>query len=399
MQNFEYQNASKIIFGSHDEGVLAREIKSLGAKKVLLHYGQNSVIKSGLLAKIQNALRAEKIDFIEYGGVRANPLRSHTLAGVDLAKARKVDFVLAVGGGSVIDSAKCIAAGALTPNIWDYYDEARSKVLVNKRGENKPLPAALPLGVVLTIPAAGSEGSLASVIRDDRTGLKYALSDNLLRSRFAFVNPAYCATLPKCQVAYGASDILAHMLERYFSPEPHVVVTDKILGGAIQSMFEIAPKVFKNPGDFQAMSEFCLLGTLAHNGMLALGRAPQAWECHPIENAVISGHFNFAHGQGLAILFPAWLKYLGKREPKILQFAREVMNAAGKTDDEVIKNAIAALEKFYLSLDLPTRLGDLGIDAAAAKGVARTAFPPDVRLGGFGRLTLADIQNILDLAR
>jgi len=382
MQNFHYENQSKIIFGRNDESVLATAIKNLGAKTVLIHYGQNSIVKSGLLARVKTALDKEKIKHIEHGGVQANPLRNHALQGVDLARKHKVDLILAIGGGSVIDSAKLICAGAVNDDIWSYYTD-----------KTKQIKGALPLGVVLTIPAAGSECSTGSVVKDERNGRKYVLSHNFLRSRFAFINPEYCNTLPKEQVAYGASDIIAHLFERYFSPEQNVTVTDNLLTGAIQAMFEIAPKVYKNPSDYENMAEFCLVGTLAHNGMLALGRVVQAWESHPIEMAFISGHYNYAHGQGLSVIFPAWLRYVSKSKPaKVLQFAKEVMQ------ESTVEKGIAKLEAFYKSLNLPVTLKDLNIKAADAKKIVKTAFAKDVKLGGYGELTLADILNVVALA-
>jgi len=384
MENFIYENTSRLIFGKHDESVIAAEIKRLGAKKVLVHYGQGSIVRSGLLGKITKALTDHKIKYVEYGGVVANPLREHTLAGLALAKKEKVDLVLAIGGGSVIDSAKCICAGLTNADIWSYYTDKTKKL---------PNPAA-PLGVVLTIPAAGSEGSCASVMKDEATGIKYGLHNDTLRSRFAFVNPDYCETLPREQVAYGASDILAHMLERYFSPHDHVVATDKLLTGAIQAVLEIAPKAYKDPANYAYMAEFCLLGTLAHNGMLSLGRNVQAWEAHPIEMAFISGKYNQSHGTGLAIIFPAWLKHVAKTRPtKVQQFANEVMG------EKSVALAIAKLEKWYKSLGLATTLKEVGIDVKDAIEVATVALEPKIPLGGYGQLTMTDIENIIRLAK
>jgi len=376
MTNFMYENGSKIILGNYGEDVLAGEIKNRDAKKVLIHYGGQSVIKSGLFDRIKGALGNAGIKWVEYGGVVANPLKGHALKGVELAKKEKVDFVLAVGGGSVIDSAKLICAGAVNDDIWSYYLDSK-----------KVITGALPLGVVLTIPAAGSECSISTVIRDEETGRKHTMMHNVLRSKFAFINPEYCFTLPKEQIAFGASDILAHMLERYFSPEQNVVTTDKILTGAIHAVMEIAPRVYADKADYANMAEFCLLGTLAHNGMLALGRVIQSWESHMIEMGFISGHYNFAHGQGLSIIFPAWLKYMATKRPeKVKQFEKEVVT-------------IKELEKWYKSLDLPTRLSDLNIDVMEAKEVIKKSFKPDVKLGGYGELSLDDILAVVRLAK
>jgi len=383
MKNFEYQNKTKIIFGHNGESVIAAELKNSGAKKVLIHYGQNSIVKSGLLGNVKAALDSAGIKYIEFGGVKPNPLRSHALEGVQLARREKIDFILAIGGGSVIDSAKCIAVGVVNANVWDYYT-----------GKKQNLTKALPIGAVLTIPAAGSENSRSTVIVDDKSGLKYSFESVVLRPAFAVINPEYCTTLPKAQIAYGASDILAHLLERYFSPTENVGLTDKILTGAIQQMFEVAPKVFANPAKYEYMSEFCLLGTLAHNGMLAMGRVDEDWGSHSIEMATCSGPHDVAHGAGLAVIFPAWLKYVSKTKPsKILQFSNEVMNE--KTTDK----AIAKLQSFYKSLGLETTLGGLGIKLEDAKKFARLKFDKDTVLGGYGKLGLEDILKILEIAK
>ncbi|MDR0461774.1 MAG: iron-containing alcohol dehydrogenase [Christensenellaceae bacterium] len=387
MTNFNYENKSKIIFGRNDEKVLANEIKNAGAKKVFIHYGQNSIIKSGLLGKVKKELDDAKIKYVEFGGVQANPLRSHALQGIEVAQKNKVDFVLAIGGGSVIDSAKCIAAGVLNKDIMSYYGTRANP-------SKKQITGALPLGVVLTLPAAGSEGSCASVIKDERNGQKYTIGSQFLRSTFAFINPEFCTTLPKEQIAAGASDILAHMFERYFSPISNVTLTDKLLTGAIQAMFEIAPKVYRDPKNCDAMAEFCLLGTLAHNGMLSMGREPQSWESHDIEMATLSGPNNVAHGAGLAIIFPAWLKHVSKTKPtKILQFSKEVMGAGD------IKDGIAKLEAFYKSLGLATTMKEIGIRAEDAVDIAKTAFPKDIVLGGYGQLTFDDIRTVIQFAK
>ena len=382
MENFTYQNKTKLIFGRNDESVIAAELKNHGAKKVLVHYGQNSIIKSGLLGRTKDALNKAGIKYIEFGGVKANPLRSHALEGITLAKQEKVDFILAIGGGSVIDSAKCIAVGAVNSKVWDFYTGKKECI------------KALPVGVVLTIPAAGSENSRSTVIVDDKSGLKYSFGCEVLRPVFAVINPVICATLPKEQVAYGASDILAHLLERYFSPDPNIGLTDKILTGAIRQMFIVAPRAYADPTKYESMAEFCLIGTLAHNGMLALGRVNQDWGTHVIENKVLSGAHDVAHGAGLAVIFPAWLKHVAKTKPsKILQFANEVM------DEKTIDKGIAKLEAFYKSLGLETTLGGLGIKLDEARKFACIAFNKDTVLGEYGQLSFDDILKILEIAK
>jgi hypothetical protein len=390
MQDFIYHNKTELLFGKDKELLIGARLKEFGAKNVLLCYGQGSVIKSGLLGKIKELLTVEGIDYCDYGGVCANPSKSHALSGIDFARANNADFVLAVGGGSVIDEAKCIAVGAVNDDIWKYFE---GKDDVSK------LTRALPMGAVLTLPAAGSEGSMNSVIRDEKTGRKYALGTELIRPRYAFVNPEHCFTLPKYQIANGISDILAHLMERYFSPQDNVSVTDGLLTGAMQAMLRIAPKVYGDNTNYDYCLELCLLGTLAHNGMLNMGRGIQDWATHNMENAFLSGVNNIAHGAGLAILFPAWLKYVSKTKPaKILQFAIEVMGAQGCTDEEIIGNGIAALVAFYKSLGLPVTLGDAGLSVCNVKKLVKQVYGSGTALGGYGRLSPCDIEKVIELA-
>lgn len=260
----------------------------------MICYGGGSVINSGLLKKITDALIKEKINFVEFSGISANPLKNHALKGIDFAKKNKVDFVLAIGGGSVIDTAKCIAAGAVNNNVWKFYQTEDDAV---------DLERALSLGVVLTIPAAGSEGSSGSVIRDEKTGIKYAIMAECLRPKFAFINPEYCFTLPKEQIANGASDILAHLLERYFSPQDNIMVTDKLLTAAMQAIIEISPKVYNDNTNYNYWSEFCLLGTLAHNGMLDMGRNIQDWASHIIKIIFYQVRITLHMGLGFQLYF------------------------------------------------------------------------------------------------
>ncbi|MCL2756070.1 MAG: iron-containing alcohol dehydrogenase [Firmicutes bacterium] len=402
MNNFIYKNKCEIIFGDLPESEVASAIKRHGASKVMLVYGSGSVVKNGLLGKIKKSLEEQVIDYVEYGGVVANPLVSHGVEGIRIAREEKVDFVLAVGGGSVIDEAKFIAVGAIKgQDAWKIYKNFAIDGI-----------DALPMASVLTIPAAGSECSTASVMRCDKTGIKYSIVSEVIRPKFAFINPRHCMTLPKEQVGYGASDIFAHLLERYLSPQANVIFTDKILEGAMKSMLEIAPMVYKvQSGDISILdgaykdgygvwSEFCLIGTLAHNGWLSLGRDVQDWATHRMENKLLSGIHNIAHGAGLAILFPAWMKHVSKTKPtKIAQFAREVMGINGKNDNAVIKKAIVALQEYFKSMGLANTLGEIEIDYKIVKKDARKIFKSDTILGGYGEIGSRDIQKIIDLAK
>ncbi|MCL2540455.1 MAG: iron-containing alcohol dehydrogenase [Firmicutes bacterium] len=391
MLKFNFENKSEIIFGCNDELVLAKTLKRFGASKVLICYGGGGGhYLNSILERVKAVLTSESLQFSEFGGIIANPLRGHALKGVEAARESKADFILAIGGGSVIDTAKFIAAGVMNANVWSLFQS----------GDAAGLETALPLGAVLTIPAAGSEGSSGTVIRDELTGKKYAIMAECLRPKFAFINPAYCTTLPSQQIANGASDILAHLMERYFSPQKNIRVTDKLLAAAMQSVLEIAPTLYKDSKNYDLWSEFCLLGLIAHNGMLDMGRGIQDWACHVIENNFLSGTHNIAHGAGLAIMFPAWLKHVGKMRPaKVLQFAKEVMQASGKTEGAIISDGIARLESFYKTLKLPTTLSEVGIDADDVKKLAADTFPVDITLGGYGQLSFNDIERIITLAK
>jgi len=383
MQNFEYHNHCEIVFGKRDEKEIAKKLKEFGSKRVFVLYGQNSVVKSGLLKRITEALVEEGILYVSYGGVSANPLKEHADEGVEIAKHQEVDFILAVGGGSVIDAAKYIALAAVNDNAWEYF---------TKRAFIDEPENVLPVGAVLTLPAAGSESSENTVIKFG--GTKFATGGWAFRPRFAFVNPELCFTLPKSQIGYGASDIFAHLLERYFSPQENVVGTDRLLEGAMLAMLEIAPKVYANNQSYEYWAEFCWLGTMAHNGMLCMGRDVQDWATHRIENKVISGVYDVAHGAGLAIIFPAWMKFVAKRKPaKIQQFAQKVMGTKN------IDAAIAGLETWFKSIGLPTRLSELNLDINGIKENAQKFFAKDVVLGGYGELSLQDILKVIDLAR
>ncbi|MDR1138840.1 MAG: iron-containing alcohol dehydrogenase [Clostridiales bacterium] len=389
MNDFVYHNKTKLVYGKGVENQIGQHILSFGASKVLIVYGQNSTIKSGLLDRVKKSLLDSGLDCVEFGGVVANPHKVHMLQGVDLAKSSGIDFVLGVGGGSVLDEAKAIAIGAVNDDVWHYFSV-----------KTQPLTKVLPIGAILTLPATGSENSTATVIRDADTGLKYDCGHDLLRPIIACVNPELMFTLPKVQIANGASDMLAHMLERYFSPQDNVVVTDNLLKAGIQSVFAIAPKLYTDNTNYQLWSEFCLLGTIAHNSMLSLGRTEQDWATHRIENLYLSGVHNIAHGTGLAIIFVAWLKHISNKRPhKILQFCKDVMLATGKTDRQIMDNGIFKLVEFYHSLDLPTSMSAINIDYQVVNHLVKDKFDNNSSLGSYGQLNAYDITTIFELAK
>jgi len=376
MNNFIYANKCEIMFGDLAEAKIAEAISCHGAKMVMVVYGGGSVRKSGVLDKVLDGLKNAGIKFIEFGGVCANPLINHCNVGVDIARTKGVDFVLAVGGGSVIDAAKYIAVGACS-------NQDVEKMFKNDKGAIK----ALKIGTVLTLPAAGSECSRASVVRCEESGEKFSMSSDAIRPTFAYINPRHCMTLPREQIANGASDIVAHMLERFFSPQTDVTVTDELLLGGIKALVNVASRLYNNPQSYEFWAEFCLIGTLAHNGWLSVGRDSQDWATHKIENKLLSGIHNIAHGQGLAILFPAWMQHnMSKHSQRFNHLFSETFDING-------------WRGFFRSLGLAQTLSEVGIDVNKVQADAKKVFPKGTILGAFSQTSQDDILAILEICK
>jgi alcohol dehydrogenase len=352
MKNFEMHLSTKLIFGKSKEDQVGEELIKHNAKKVLLHYGMSSIKKSGLYDKVISSLKENNIDYIELSGVQPNPRLSLVKEGIKLCREENVDFILAVGGGSVIDSAKAIALGFYYEgNVWDFF--------INRTSPKK----VLPLGTILTIPAAGSEMSIFTVITNDDNKNKFrklGYGNNLLQPKFSILNPELTFSLPKNQIAYGICDMYAHILERYFSNTKSVDVTDKMCEGVMKSIINNAKKAIENPTDYDIRAEIMLAGTIAHNNILGIGRQ-QDWISHAIEHE-LSAKYDIAHGEGLAIVFPAWMKITSKINPnKFVKYGKEVFNLSGD-DEEIIKNSIKETENFFRSINLPLRLNEININ-------------------------------------
>ena len=295
MNNFTFYSPTYFVFGKDQENNAGQYVKRFGGSKVLLHYGGGSVVRSGLLARVKASLEKEGLSYVELGGAKPNPHSGLVYEGIALCRKENVDFVLAVGGGSTIDSAKAIAAGAVYDgDFWDFYC-------------GKPVEKALPVGTVLTIAAAGSEGSPDSVITKEEGMLKRGASGEALRPVFSILNPALTQTLPAYQTACGVTDIMAHLFERYFTNTKDVEVTDRVIEGLLMTMIHEAPKVIKNPDDYQSRANIMWAGMLAHNNCCGVGR-DQDWASHCIEHE-LSALYDCAHGAGLAVIFPAWMQY------------------------------------------------------------------------------------------
>jgi len=388
MQNFEFRNPTKIVFGRGTENQAGAEAAAY-SRRVLLHFGGGSVRASGLLDRVKASLKAAGVEWVELGGVKPNPRLSLVHQGVRLCKEEKLGLVLAVGGGSVIDSAKAIAMGAVIDHdVWDFY-----------LGRGAPI-AALPVGTVLTIPAAGSESSTGTVITKEEGALKRAVNSELIYPRFSILNPELCFSLPPFQMACGAMDIMAHLMERYFTNVTHVGFTDRLLEATMKTIIAEAPKLQKNPKDYDAWSEFMWAGTIAHNNLLNTGRIGD-WASHDIEHE-ISGIYDVAHGAGLAVVFPAWMKHVLNHDlGRFAQWAVRVWNVELDMFDleATALQGVARMEAFYQSLGLATTLGGLGVGADRIDEMARKCTDDDAHtVGQFVKLDSAGVATVLRLA-
>lgn len=350
MNNFNFYAPTRYEFGRGVENRVGELALQLPAKHVLVVYGKGSVIRSGLLDRIRIALEAAGVAYSMLGDIQPNPTDDGVYRGIEMVRQLNVDGIIAVGGGSVIDTAKAIAAGAVYDgDFWDFFT-------------GKPIEKALPIGVVLTIPAAGSEGSGNAVITR-REGLhKISIrTEYMLRPKFALLNPELTFTLPPYQTAAGIVDMMAHIFERYFSPTEGTEVTDRLCEGLLKAIMNEAIKVMENPEDYDARANIMWAGTLAHNGTCGCGRV-EDWVSHRMEHE-LSAVYGVTHGAGLAVVNPAWMTYMvDHRIERVAQMARRVFDVTGDDDRTVALEGIARLRKFYRSIGMPTTLGELGID-------------------------------------
>ncbi len=350
MNNFVFFPATKYVFGRGVENKVAGQLAAFGMKKPLIVFGKGSVVRSGLLSRVEKSLEEAGIPYAELGGVQPNPVDSKVYEGIEIAKREGVDSVLAVGGGSAIDTAKAIAAAV--PYDGDFWDFYCGKARVEK---------ALPVGVVLTIPAAGSEGSGNTVITKLDGLHKLGMGSDVLRPRFALMNPELTMTLPPYQTAAGITDMFAHIMERYFTNTLDVEITDRVAEGVMKAILTEAPKVIADPNDYNARANIMWSGTLAHNGVCSGGRE-EDWSTHGLEHE-LSAVYDVTHGAGLAVMFPAWMTYAMQTNPgKIAQFARRVFDIEEPDDAKAALLGIEALKKFLISIGMPVSMKELGIE-------------------------------------
>ena len=349
MKDFNYYAPTEVVFGKESEEQVARLVKKYGGTKVLVHYGGQSAIRSGLLPKICELLQNAGIDLVQLGGVVPNPRLSLAQKGIELCRKEGIDFILAVGGGSVIDSSKCIAYGVpYEGNVWDFY-----------LGKAKAT-AMLPLAAVLTIPAAGSEMSESSVITNEEGDVKLGYSNNLSRPKFAIMNPCRTFTLPPYQTAAGVTDMMMHTMERYFTKDDDMDLTTEVAEAMLRSMKNAVFAVLKNPEDYRYRAQIMWGGSLMHNGLTGCGVSDD-WATHQLEHE-LSGMFDVTHGAGLAAVWPSWARYVMQENvSRFVRFAVNVMDVPNDFTDPVgtALKGIEAMERFYHAIGMPINIKEL----------------------------------------
>ncbi|MCR5062802.1 MAG: iron-containing alcohol dehydrogenase [Treponema sp.] len=355
MFGFRYFTPTKVEFGKNTEEKVADLIQEFGGKKILIHYGGGSVIRSGLMQRVTDKLDAAGIQYVKLGGAVPNPHLSLVYEGIDLCKKEGIDFILAVGGGSAIDSAKAIGYGVMNDgDVWDFYD--------NKRQAK----ACMPIGVILTLAATGSEMSDSSVITKEKGLVKRGYSSDYCRPRFAIMNPELTMTLPDYQTACGCTDIMMHTMERYFTNGGNMELTDSMAEALLRTVKEQAKILVKDPDNYDARAEVMWAGSLAHNGLTGCGNDGGDWMTHKLEHE-LGGLYDVAHGAGLAALWGSWARYVYKNcLPRFKRYAINVMGISPESgsDEEIALKGIEAMEDFYREIKMPVNLRELGVNAS-----------------------------------
>jgi alcohol dehydrogenase len=393
MQNFEFFARTKIIFGKDTESKAGAETAQY-AKRILLHHSGGHAVKSGLINRIKDSLKNAGVEWVELDGVQPNPRLSLVYKGIDIVKKEKLGLILAVGGGSVIDSSKAIALGADNEgDVWDFFE--RKKTAVH----------AMPVGAVVTIPAAGAESSNSCVITNEQGPWKRGINTECNRPVFAILNPELTYSLPPFQTACGIADMMAHIMERYFTKEPHVELTDELCEGALRAIIRNGRRILSGGGatnggesDYNARAEIMWAGSLAHNNIFGTGRIGD-WASHPISHE-ISALFDTTHGASLSIIFPAWMRYnIHEDTARFARFAVKVWGVDGAFYDleQAALEGIFRMKNYFRSIGLPISFADAKIDASRISEMAKRAvkFGP---VGNFRKLDEKDIEAIYRLA-
>ena len=387
MNDFNFYSPTEFVFGRGRECETGRYVKKYGGSRVLIHFGGGSAVKSGLLDKVKNSLEEEGVAYFELGGVKPNPRDTLVYEGIELCRREGIDFILAVGGGSVIDSAKGIAAGVVYEgDFWDFYC-------------GKKVVKALPVGVVVTISAAGSEGSGDSVITKEDGMLKRATGSDALRPRFSVLDPELTMTLPAYQTACGATDIMAHVFERYFTNTKEVEITDRLCEAVLMTMLRETPRVIADPKNYDARANIMWAGMVAHNNIVGVGRE-QDWNSHGLEHE-LSGLYDCAHGAGLAVIMPAWMEFVCKHD--VMRFCQMATRVFGVdmdfTDPEkTAREGIRRFRTFLHSIGMPINFAELGAKEEDIPVLVEKLGVGDGRTGGFVHLSSEDAAEIYRIA-
>ncbi|MBQ9542983.1 iron-containing alcohol dehydrogenase [Ruminococcus sp.] len=387
MNDFNFYSPTEFVFGRGRECETGRYIKKYGGSRVLIHFGGGSAVKSGLLDKVKKSLEEEGVAYFELGGVKPNPRDTLVYEGIELCRREGIDFILAVGGGSVIDSAKGIAAGVVYEgDFWDFYC-------------GKKVGKALPVGVVVTISAAGSEGSGDSVITKEDGMLKRATGSDALRPRFSVLDPELTMTLPAYQTACGAADIMAHVFERYFTNTKEVEITDRLCEAVLMTMLRETPRVIADPKNYDARANIMWAGMVAHNNIVGVGRE-QDWNSHGLEHE-LSGLYDCAHGAGLAVIMPAWMEFVCKHD--VMRFCQMATRVFGVdmdfTDPEkTAREGIRRFRTFLHSIGMPINFAELGAKEEDIPVLVEKLGVGDGRTGGFVHLSSEDAAEIYRIA-
>ncbi len=388
MDNFNFYSPTEFVFGKGKENECGEYVKKYGGSRVLIHYGSGSAERSGLLDRVKASLEKSGITYVTLGGVQPNPRDTLIYEGIKICREENVDFILSVGGGSCIDSSKGIALGVpYDGDFWDFY------------GTGKPVEKALPIGTVLTIAAAGSEGSGASVVTKEEGMLKRDVGSDLLRPRFSVLNPELTQTLPAYQTACGATDIMAHVFERYFTNTKEVEITDRLCEAILVTMIKETPRVIEDPNNYEARANIMWAGTVAHNDIVGVGRS-QDWNSHGIEHE-LSGLYDCAHGAGLAVIMPAWMEFVYKHD--VMRFAQMAVRVWGcqmnfECPEETAKKGIACFRKFLHEIGMPINFEELGAKEEDIPVLVEKFGLGDGKTGGFVALSSEDVAKIYSIA-
>ena len=392
MTNFDYTHPTRVVFGKGTIPQAGSLIKEYGGSKVLLHYGGGSIKKNGIYDTVVKSLKQAGLDVTELGGVQPNPRLSLVREGIKICREKKIDFILAVGGGSSIDSSKAIGVGVpYDGDVWDFFME---------KAEPKK---SLPVASVLTIPAAGSETSWSCVVTNEGEALKRFLDFQVIYPVFTIMDPETMYTLPAYQVGCGITDMFLHVFERYFCAEKNVDLTDRLCEAIMKTILNNAQRLMKDPKDYAACAEIMWCGSLAHNNLIGQGRGGD-FGCHMIEHE-LSGFNDVAHGAGLAVIAPNWMKFAYKHDlPRFVQFAVRVFNIEENfhNPEETALRGIKALREFFSSVGMPVTLKDIGIEEKDFAAIAKKTKKHDAAKGttGFFRpMNAADVEEVLKLAK